>query len=123
MDELAAELGCSEAQCRLWLVASPTVVSLDGPTLVPGDRGLDEQLHDPDATLPEEQTVLLDLTRRLRSALRRLAPRDLQLMRLRFGLGDDIPHTLRETGRTLGLSRERIRQIEIRLLQELRLHL
>lgn len=123
IDELAAELGCSETQCRHWLEASPTVVSLDGPTLIPGDRTLDEQLHDPDETLPEEKTILMDLTRRLRSALRRLAPRDLKLVRLRFGLGDDVPHTLRETGRLLGLSRERIRQIEIRLLQELRLRL
>ena len=61
-----------------------------------------------------------DLGQRLCRRITELALRERQVLSLRFGLADGRPKTLRETGRELGISRERVRQVEIRALGKLR---
>ena len=56
---------------------------------------------------------------RMREALATLSERELEIIRLRFGIGCDKPHTLEEIGRAMGLSRERIRQIEAVALRKI----
>jgi RNA polymerase primary sigma factor len=56
----------------------------------------------------------------LNRILNDLLPREAQILRLRFGLEDGIPQTLEQVGKALGLSRERIRQIERQALRQLR---
>jgi RNA polymerase sigma factor (sigma-70 family) len=60
------------------------------------------------------------LTDRLRSRVVRLTPRERDVLDRRFGLDGSTPRTLRQTGRELGISRERVRQIELRTLLRLR---
>ena len=56
----------------------------------------------------------------LREALAKLSEKERQILSMRFGLGDDNPRTLREIGDALGISRERVRQIENQALTKLR---
>ncbi len=54
--------------------------------------------------------------------LQYLSPREQKIIRMRFGLDDGIGHTLEEVGREFGVTRERIRQIEAKILQKMRDH-
>ncbi len=77
-------------------------------------------LNDPRATSPGEATDHVLLRERIDEALRCLAPRDREVIELRFGLRDGQARTLDEVARLLGVTRERVRQIESRGLGRLR---
>ena len=118
--ELSEELGISTDDIRVLTRASQASVSLNDPVTGEGDSELGDLL---------EQTVLPDTDERilhdsflhaLSDALADLPERERLVLELRFGLHDDRPRTLREIGDELGLSRERVRQIESRALNKLR---
>ncbi|HSN55199.1 MAG TPA: RNA polymerase sigma factor RpoD/SigA [Candidatus Sulfomarinibacteraceae bacterium] len=118
--ELADELGVSVEDVRVLTQASQSSLSLNEPVDVEGDSELGDLL---------EQTVLPDTDERIvresfvvamADALAELPDRERQVLELRFGIADDQPKTLREIGEILGLSRERVRQIESRALNKLR---
>jgi RNA polymerase sigma factor (sigma-70 family) len=67
---------------------------------------------DPSAADPLDQTLSGELTHKMRSALRVLDAREEEVIRMRFGIGRKMRHTLEEIGGVLNLSRERVRQIE-----------
>jgi RNA polymerase primary sigma factor len=69
--------------------------------------------------LPEEEVELSLRSRALRQALAALGERERRVLVLRYGLDDDEPKTLEEIGRRLGLTRERIRQIQVEALRRL----
>jgi RNA polymerase primary sigma factor len=119
-NELAEELGISIEDVRVLTQASQSSLSLNEPVDMEGDSELGDLL---------EQTVLPDTDERIvresfvvamADALAELPDRERQVLELRFGLDDDQPKTLREIGEILGLSRERVRQIESRALNKLR---
>jgi RNA polymerase primary sigma factor len=119
-EELADELGASVEDVRVLTQASQSSLSLNEPVDVEGDSELGDLL---------EQTVLPDTDERIvresfvvamADALAELPDRERQVLELRFGIADDQPKTLREIGEILGLSRERVRQIESRALNKLR---
>jgi RNA polymerase primary sigma factor len=60
------------------------------------------------------------LKRQIEDALATLLPRERQILQLRFGLHDGRPHTLEEVGKNMRVTRERIRQLEVRALRKLR---
>jgi RNA polymerase primary sigma factor len=68
----------------------------------------------------DERIIKESFTRAMADALADLPKRERRVLELRFGLEDDQPKTLREIGEQLGLSRERVRQIESRALNKLR---
>ena len=72
-----------------------------------------------DAPSPLDRMVDGELTEKVEEALKVLGPRSAEIIRLRFGIGCDKPHTLEEIGRAMGLSRERIRQIEAVTLRKI----
>jgi RNA polymerase primary sigma factor len=72
-----------------------------------------------DEPLPEDQVELSLRSQTLRQALRALSDRERQVVVLRYGLADAEPKTLEEIGRRLGLTRERVRQIELDSLKRL----
>src|SRR5262249_56334570 len=80
---------------------------------------LEKDQPDPRSSMPESQLVLAEELRRVRGLLDKLGDLKVRVLRLRFGLGGEGPCTLEEIGQRLGLSRERIRQIEKRALAEL----
>jgi RNA polymerase primary sigma factor len=86
----------------------------DGETCL-GDLVMDN--HSPD---PETTTISLDFQRETQRILTTLSPREEKILRMRFGIGEKAEHTLEETGKVFGITRERIRQIEAAALKKLR---
>ncbi|HYD49178.1 MAG TPA: sigma-70 family RNA polymerase sigma factor, partial [Terriglobales bacterium] len=93
-------------------------VSLDSPTSEDEDRSLADILPCP-ASDPEREQNAADLSERLDAALARLPSREAEILRLRFGTSRRPARTLEEVGQILGVSRERVRQLEARALRQL----
>jgi RNA polymerase sigma factor (sigma-70 family) len=81
--------------------------------------GLLRFVADPNAPSPLEKTVDRELREKIKETLRVLNSREEEIIRLRFGIGRDMPYTLEEIGRVMGLSRERVRQIEATALKKI----
>ena len=95
-------------------------VSLDQPAGEDDDLELAEILEDPHALAPAEAADNLVLRERLEALLEALPARARRIIELRFGLCDGHVHTLREVSEVIGLTRERVRQVEVLALKELR---
>jgi RNA polymerase sigma factor (sigma-70 family) len=119
-EQAAEEAGLSPEEVHELDLLVTRSVSLEQPVGDGETRSLKELLEDPDAADPDRTLQLRDLTRRLRRRVSELSARERQVVSLRFGLGDGVARTLRETGRELGISRERVRQVELRALRKLR---
>jgi RNA polymerase primary sigma factor len=85
-----------------------------------GERALEDFLSDHGAVNPGQTVDQRLLRERMAEVLRSLAPREREVIELRFGLKDGHPRTLDEVARVYGITRERIRQIEARGLLKLR---
>ncbi len=118
LEEIAAEASLPIEQAREVRAAARASASLDQPVgdqddavfgdFVPGDE-----------PLPEERVELSLRSQALAVALQALSDRERQVLVLRYGLVDEEPKTLEEIGRRLGLTRERVRQIELESLRRL----
>jgi RNA polymerase primary sigma factor len=98
--------------------AARTVTSLDRPVGEEGGTAFGELLEG--GTPPPDQEVEVSLSEELlRRTIEELPETEREVIRLRFGIGGDDPQPLRETGRRLGLSAERVRQLESRALKRL----
>jgi len=119
-DELAEELGISSEDVRVLTQASQSSLSLNDPVDDEGESELGDLLEQ--TVLPDTDEAILreSFLRGFAEALDTLPERERQVLALRFGLEDDQPKTLREIGDIMGLSRERVRQIESRALNQLR---
>ncbi len=118
--EVAREIGASESSLgRLRFAQSPPV-SLDRPIGDENEVSLAEFLPDPGASGPDQAAVTALGVHALRAAVDSLPAQQRQVILLRFGLFDQVERTLAEVGALLGLSRERVRQIEVKALQRLR---
>jgi RNA polymerase primary sigma factor len=118
VDEIAATSGISKAQVEqvLSLVSEPS--SLDVPVGEDNDATLIDLLKAPDAVDPLATTEAALLRDCVAEALTQLTPREERILRMRFGIGT-ASHTLEQVGKTFGVTRERIRQIEAKALQKL----
>jgi RNA polymerase primary sigma factor len=118
--ELSEELGITIDDVRVLTRASRSSLSLNEPVDSEGDSELGDLLEQ--TGLPDTDELLLreSFSRALGDALAELPARERKVLELRFGLADDQPKTLREIGEVMGLSRERVRQIESRALNKLR---
>ncbi len=95
------------------------VVSLEYP-IGDGDSLLGDFIPDKEAPQADTQVDMKEMTREVARALGALSPREAAVIRLRFGIGQGEAMTLEEVGQTLGVTRERIRQIEEKALMKLR---
>jgi RNA polymerase primary sigma factor len=118
--EIAAEAGLSEERvCEMQLMAQEPV-SLETPVGREDDGRLGDFVPDDFDDSPAEVGERSLLRRQVEELLAALSRREAEVVRLRFGLGGGLPHTLREVSRRLGLTPERIRQIEAEALRKLR---
>jgi len=117
-DEIAQAAELALDQVEEVRDAARTVTSLDRPIGEEGDTALGDVLEG--GSPPVDQEVEVSLSQELlRRTIDELPETERNVIRLRFGLNGDDPQPLRETGRRLGLSAERVRQIESRALQRL----
>ena len=100
------------------LVAEP--LSIDELARQNDTSNLLDTIRDPQASRQVETSEERDLRDKLQQPLATLTDREEKIVRLRFGIGNDTTHTLEEVGRIIGLSRERVRQIENEALRKLR---
>ncbi len=118
--ELSQELKISLEDVRVLMQASQTSLSLNSHINEDGDSELGDLLEQTIFPEADENVLRHSFTQALWDALECLPEREREVLAKRYGLGDDQPRTLREIGKSMGLSRERVRQIESRALMRLR---
>ena len=119
LEEIAAEIDITPERVQelLELVLDP--VSLETP-IGDGDSSVADLIPDINAKQPEVETADRARSTELLDALGHLQPRQRRVVVERFGLDGVRPRTLEEVGQNLGITRERVRQLEARALRELR---
>ncbi|MFL5931313.1 MAG: RNA polymerase sigma factor RpoD/SigA, partial [Gaiellaceae bacterium] len=118
LEEIAEEASLPIEQAREVRAAARASTSLDQPVGEEEDAVFGDFLAG-EGPLPEDQVELNLRSQALSLALSALGDRERQVIILRYGLGDHEPKTLEEIGRRLGLTRERVRQIELDSLRRL----
>jgi RNA polymerase primary sigma factor len=117
--EIAKESGFTEAKVRDLLELIEDPISLESP-VGDGESSYSDLIEDVNAELPEESTAMTMRSTELTKALDQLNPRMRLVISRRFGLEGQAPQTLEQVGSELGITRERVRQLESRALRELR---
>ncbi len=95
-------------------------ISLETPTDEDEESGIGDFVEDSRSPAPSALTDQQMLAEHLQAALNRLPPREAQILQLRYGLLDGETHTLEEVGKVIGVTRERVRQLEAQALNRLR---
>ena len=119
-DEIAREMGISEEKVREIIKVAQEPVSLETPIGEEEDSHLGDFLED-DKTPPPSQIVAESMMKQtLSDVLHMLTPREEQVIRMRYGLDDGQQRTLEEVGKEFNVTRERIRQIEVKALRKIK---
>ncbi len=121
-EELAAEMALDLKKINYILKISQDIVSLEAPVGTEEDSKLSDFIEDESAISPFETAHRKMIKENIEQLLEYLSAREQKIIKMRFGLEDGIPHTLEEVGREFNVTRERIRQIEGKVLEKLREH-
>jgi RNA polymerase primary sigma factor len=119
-EEIAEEMGVTPDKVREMLRISQEPLSLSSPIGEEEDAELSDFVEDKDATAPSDAASLTMLRTEVEDILDSLRPRERRVLQLRFGFIDGSQRTLEEVGKRFGVTRERIRQIEVTALRKLR---
>jgi len=120
IEELAASMETTPDKVENLLEISRRPVSLETPIDDEGDSTFGDFVEDVNSPAPAEEVASHLLQEQLQQALDKLPPREAQILRLRYGLADGRVYTLEEVGQTIGVTRERVRQLEAQALNRLR---
>jgi RNA polymerase primary sigma factor len=118
-EEIGQELEMSGDRVKETIEAFQEPVSLDAPS-VDGETEIGELIPDLACQSPDEEVSRKSNAQWLNQIFQILSPREQQVIRLRFGIGVDEPWTLEQVGRSMSVTRERIRQIEVVALKKLK---
>jgi RNA polymerase primary sigma factor len=119
-EEIGDEMGITPQKVREIVKFAQTPLSLETPIGEEEDSHLVDFVEDREAVSPADAASLTMLRSEVDHVLSSLTPRERRVLQLRFGLVDDRQCTLEEIGKRLGVTRERIRQIEAMALRKLR---
>jgi len=119
-DEIAAALHVTVDDIRQLRTVGRQPISLHEPMGGDGERALEDFLSDSNIQTPGQNADARLLKERIIEVLKSLAPREREVIELRFGLKDGTPRTLDEVAKQYGITRERIRQIEARGIHKLK---
>jgi RNA polymerase primary sigma factor len=120
LEEIAADSGFTVERVEALFSMIDDPISLETP-VGDGESSYADLIEDEHSDDPGEQTATSQRRSEVAAAIAHLNPRMQRVLTLRFGLDGDLPHTLEEVGASLGVTRERARQLETRALRELRL--
>jgi|SaaInlLV_10m_DNA_2_1039722.scaffolds.fasta_scaffold00047_30 RNA polymerase primary sigma factor len=118
--KLAKELNLDEKKIKNIIKISKEPVSLETPVGDSEDTYLKDFIEDENEYTPVDAVVNDDLKEKVREVLKTLTPREEKVLKMRFGIDVASEHTLEEVGKDFSVTRERIRQIEVKALRKLR---
>ncbi|WP_022662928.1 RNA polymerase sigma factor RpoD [Paucidesulfovibrio longus] len=119
-EEIAERMDYPLEKVKKVLKIAKEPISLETPIGDEEDSSLGDFIEDKKATAPAEEVVSTKLGEQIAAVLADLTPREEQVLRKRFGIGEKSDHTLEEVGKLFNVTRERIRQIEAKALRKLR---
>jgi RNA polymerase primary sigma factor len=119
-EEVADNLGLNTRRIRQYREASRAPVSLDSPVSEDNSTSISDHVADASAAAPFDEIVKHNDNELMREVLATLDARESRILSMRFGLDNGRPKTLEEVGERLGVTRERIRQIQEQALQKMR---
>ena len=119
-EEIAERMDYPIDKVKKVLKIAKEPISLETPIGDEEDSSLGDFIEDKKAVAPAEEVVNTKLSEQIASVLADLTPREEQVLRKRFGIGEKSDHTLEEVGKLFNVTRERIRQIEAKALRKLR---
>ena len=120
IEELAEALDEPPEKVQYMMKVARRPLSLEMPTTKEGDAVLGDFVEDLETPLPDETATIHLLKEHLEEVMEALPSREVRILRLRYGVPDGKSHTLQEVGEKVGVSRERVRQIEAQALRRLR---
>jgi RNA polymerase primary sigma factor len=119
-EEIAERMDMPVAKVRKIMKIAQEPISLETPIGEEEDSHLGDFIEDRGVISPIDHVIVSNLKEQTGKVLRTLTPREEQVLKMRFGVGDGAEHTLEEVGRSFNVTRERIRQIESKALRKLR---
>ncbi len=119
-EEIGERLGIPASKVRKTLRLTKQTLSLETPIGDDEESSLGDFIEDEKAVSPADYAVERNLAELTRKVLATLSPREEKVLRMRFGIGEKHDHTLEDVGQVLGVTRERIRQIEAKAIKRLR---
>ena len=123
IEEIAIEMTLSPEKVRHIQKISQEVISLEAPIGEDDDKStLAEFIRDEKSLTPVQLTSQDLLRNQIKEIVGTLSERERKILEMRFGLEDGVTHTLEEVGKVFGVTRERIRQIEAKALEKIRMH-
>jgi RNA polymerase primary sigma factor len=119
-EEIAKRMDMPVSKVRKIMKIAQEPISLETPIGEEEDSHLGDFIEDRQVLSPIDAVLVSNLQEQTRRVLKSLTPREEQVLKMRFGVGDGSEHTLEEVGRSFNVTRERIRQIESKALRKLR---
>ena len=119
-EEIAKRMDMPASKVRKIMKIAQEPISLETPIGEEEDSHLGDFIEDRQVISPIDAVIVANLKDQTRRTLKTLTPREEQVLRMRFGVGDGSEHTLEEVGKSFNVTRERIRQIESKALRKLR---
>jgi RNA polymerase primary sigma factor len=118
-EELARRMNLPEQKVMDMVFSSQDPISIETPLGENGEGALGDLLEDKSFPSPPDTVIHINLREQIEAALKTLPERENMVLRMRYGLGDGREYTLEEVGQHFNLTRERIRQIELKALKAL----